>query len=155
MSSVTDRKRVLVIDDDEAVRRWLGEYLGDLGYEAYSAVDGEHGIRSAIALRPALILLDLYVPDPSLAIRFADAYRERVPAEERAPIIVISGTDRLDELAQRIGADATLAKPFELGEVTKLLVKFLEPAEIPAPQPEPESAAPAAELAPQPETGSA
>lgn len=154
MCSVTDKKRVLVIDD-EALRRWLGEYLADLGYEAHSAVDGEHGIRSAIALRPALILLDLYVPDPSLAIRFADAYRARVPAEQRAPIVVISGTDRLDELAQRIGADATLSKPFELGEVTKLLVKFLEPAETPAPQPEPESAAPAAELAPQPETGSA
>ena len=152
---MSEKKRVLLIDDDEALRRWLGEYLGDLGYEAYSAVDGEHGIRSAIALRPALILLDLYVPDPSLAIRFADAYRARVPAEERAPIVVISGADRLDELAQRIGADATLSKPFELSDVTKLLVKFLEPAEIPAPQPEPESAAPAAELTAQPETGSA
>lgn len=148
-----DKKRILIVDDDEAIRRWLGGYLGDLGYEAHGAVDGEHAIRSAIALRPDLILLDIYVPDPSFAIRFAEAYRERVPSDQRAPIVVISGTDRLDELAQRIGADAILAKPFELSEVTKLLVKFLEPAEVATA--ESESPAPAAELTPQPETGPA
>lgn len=150
---MSDKKRVLLVDDDEAIRRWLGEYLGDLGYEAHSAVDGEHAIRSAIALRPDLILLDIYLPDPSFAIRFAEAYRERLPSDQRAPIVVISGTDRLDELAQRIGADATLAKPFELSEVTKLLVKFLDPAETPTAQPE--SPAPVADLTPQPESGPA
>ena len=150
---MSDKKRVLIVDDDEAIRRWLGEYLGDLGYEAHSAVDGEHAIRSAIALRPDLIVLDIYVPDPSFAIRFAEAYRERLPSDQRAPIVVISGTDRLDELAQRIGADATLAKPFELSEVTKLLVKFLDPAETPTAQPE--SPAPVADLTPQPESGPA
>lgn len=150
---MTDRKRVLVVDDDESLRHWLGEYLGDLGYESHSAVDGEHAIRSAVALRPDLILLDLYVPHPAFAIRFAEAYRARVPSEHRAPIVVISGTNKLDEMAQRIGADATLAKPFELGDLTKLLVKFLEPAEVAAPQPE--SPAPVADRTAQPETGSA
>ena len=148
-----DQKRVLLVDDDEALRRWLGEYLDDLGYEAHTAVDGDHAIRSAIALRPDLILLDLYVPDPAFAVRFAEAYRERVPAEQRAPIVVLSGTNNLDQMAQRIGADATLAKPFELSEVTKLLVKFLEPAETAVVQLD--GAAPVAELTPQPETGSA
>ena len=92
------------------------------------------------------------MPDPAFAVRFAEAYRERVPSEQRAPIVVISGTDRLEELAQRIGADATLAKPFELGQLTKLLVKFLEaPAESPAA----DAAAVVPDAMPQPEAGSA
>ncbi len=56
-------------------------------------------------------------------------------------------------MAQRIGAVATLAKPLELSELTKLLVKFLEPAEIPMPLPD--SPAPVPDLTAEPEVGPA
>src|SRR5258708_4076888 len=78
-------KRILVIDDDDAIRRWLTEYLVDLGYETQVAVDGDHAIRSAVALRPDLILLDVRVPRPASAPRFAERDRERGPADRRAP----------------------------------------------------------------------
>src|SRR5258707_15277583 len=82
-------KRILVIDDDDAIRRWLTEYLVDLGYETQVAVDGDHAIRSAVALRPDLILPDVRVPRPASALRFPERYREPGPADRRAPTLPI------------------------------------------------------------------
>jgi CheY-like chemotaxis protein len=149
-------KRVLVVDDDPDTRTWMREYLIELGYEPHVALDGDHALRSAIALGPELILLDVYLPSPAFALRFAARYRERVPADRRAPIIAMSASDQLPTLAQQIGASDTLAKPFELSALAKLLGKYLdEPA--PAPQVEAAEQVPAegTDLAPLPETGPA
>jgi CheY-like chemotaxis protein len=123
----------LLVDDDADTRRWLAEYLADLDYETHVAVDGEHALRSAVALRPDLILLDIYLPEPSAALRFAERYRERVPADRRAPIVAMSGSDRLQALGQQIGADEIVPKPFEMSALVKVLTKYLdEPVDAPA-----------------------
>ena len=149
-------KRVLVVDDDPDTRSWMSGYLTDLGYEPHAALDGDHALRSAITLRPELILLDVYLPSPTYALQFAAHYRDRVPADRRAPIIAMSASDKLPALAQQIGASDTLAKPFELSALAKVLGKYLdEPAPAPpveAPEPVP---AEGTALAPQPETGPA
>ena len=88
-------KRVLLVDDDPETRGWMTEYLAELGYEAHVALDGDHALRSAVALRPELILLDVYLPTPSQALRFAARYRDRVPADRRVPIIAMSSSDQL------------------------------------------------------------
>ena len=149
-------KRILLVDDDRETRRWLAEYLVELGYELHIALDGDHAVRSALALRPDLILLDVYVPSPAFALRFADRYRERVSAEARAPIIAMSSNADLATLGQQIGANDTVSKPFDLGALAKLLGKFLdEPAAAPGVAPVGESAAESLELLPQPEIGPA
>lgn len=147
-------KRILVVDDDDAIRRWLTEYLGDRGYETQVAVDGEHAIRSAAALHPDLILLDVRVPRPEAAVRFAAQYRERVPAERRAPIIAMSAGEDLEALAQQIGANDLLPKPFDLSALLKILATYLDDPAAPA-VPEPAAAAPplTVEVTPQPESG--
>jgi CheY-like chemotaxis protein len=149
-------KRILLVDDDRDTRSWLAEYLIELGYEPHSALDSDHALRSAIALRPDLILLDVYLPSPAFALQFATRYRDRVPADQRAPIIAMSASDQLPTLAQQIGANDTLSKPFELSALVKLLGKYLdEPAEAPiAETAEPASPA-TTELTPQPENGAA
>ena len=148
-------KRVLLVDDDRATRRWLADFLVELGYELHVAVDGDHAARSALALRPDLILLDVYVPSPDFALRFAERYRERVSADARAPIIAMSSSSDLATLAQQIGANETLSKPFELNDLAKLLSKFLdEPAERPAAEPDPAPTG-SGDLVAQPETGPA
>jgi CheY-like chemotaxis protein len=149
-------KRVLVVDDDPETRTWMSGYLADLGYEPHVALDGDHALRSAIALRPEFILLDVYLPTPAFALQFAARYRDRVPADRRAPIIAMSASDQLPALAQQIGASDTLAKPFELSALAKLLSKYLDE---PAPPPLVEATEPApvegTDLPPQPETGPA
>jgi len=141
-----DKKRVLVVDDDPDVRRLVSIILGDAGYDPQTAVDGEHALRSALALKPDLIILDLHVPETSLAVRFADTYRERVAAERRAPIVALSGSDDLEAVGQRLGASAFVKKPFAVDELLQVAAKFLAdpvhavetdaaPAEIDAPPP--------------------
>lgn len=149
-------KRILLVDDDRETRSWLVAYLVDLGYEPHVALDGDHALRSAIALRPDLILLDVYLPSPAFALGFAARYRERVAAESRAPIIAMSASSDLPTLAQQIGANETISKPFELGALAKVLAKFLdEPAAPPVVAPEPEVPVDSGELRTEPETGPA
>jgi len=127
--TLSGRKRVLVIDDDPAIRRLVAGLLVEEGYDAQTALDGEHAQRSAAALHPDLIILDVHVPEKELALRFAEVYRDRVPAERRAPIITLSGASDLEEVGQQLGASAFLRKPFDVDELLRLVTKLLpEPA---------------------------
>lgn len=120
---------MLVIDDDPAIRRLVAGLLVEEGYDAQTALDGEHAQRSAAALHPDLIILDVHVPEKELALRFAEVYRDRVPAERRAPIIALSGASDLEEVGQQLGASAFLRKPFDVDELLRLVTKLLpEPA---------------------------
>lgn len=120
---------MLVIDDDPAIRRLVAGLLVEEGYDAQTALDGEHARRSAAALHPDLIILDVHVPEKELALRFAEDYRDRVPAERRAPIIALSGASDLEEVGQQLGASAFLRKPFDVDELLRLVTKLLpEPA---------------------------
>ena len=100
----------------------------DAGFDAQTAVDGDHAIRSAAALQPDLIILDIYVPEAELAIRFAEAYRRRVRAENRAPIIAMSARPDLESFARQIGASTYLRKPFDNEELVNLARKLLTPS---------------------------
>jgi CheY-like chemotaxis protein len=149
-------KRVLLVDDDPDTRSWMSGYLAELGYEPHVALDGDHALRSAIALRPELILLDVFLPSPAFALQFAARYRDRVPPDRRAPIIAMSASDQLPTLAQQIGATDTLAKPFALSALAKLLGKYLdEPAPVPVVEVTEPVPLETTDLAPQPETGPA
>ena len=97
----------------------------DAGFDAQTAVDGDHAIRSAAALQPDLIILDIYVPEAELAIRFAQEYRRRVRADNRAPIIAMSARPDLESFAQQIGATNYLRKPFDNEELVSLARKLL------------------------------
>lgn len=147
-------KRVLIVDDDHETRGRLVECLGELGYEPHVALDGDHALRSALALRPDLILLDVYLPSPAFALGFATRYRERVSPDSRAPIFAMSASSDLVTLAQQIGANETVSKPFDLDDLAKLLAKFLGEPEPTLAAAEPEPAG-LGDLVAQPETGQA
>ena len=119
------RKRVLVVDDDPAIRTLVAGLLVEAGYDAQTALDGDHARRSSIALHPDLIILDVHVPEKAMALRFAEGYRDRVPAETRAPIIALSGAGDLEEVGRQLGASALLRKPFDVDELLRLVAKFL------------------------------
>lgn len=116
---------MLIVDDKPTIRRLVAGLLADEGYDAQPTLDGEHALRSATALPPDLIVLDVHVPDKALAVRFAEVYRDRVPPESRAPIIVLSGANDLPEIAQRLGASAFLEKPFDVNDLLRIVARFL------------------------------
>jgi DNA-binding response OmpR family regulator len=107
--------RILVIDDDQAVRGAMQLLLQADGFEVIAASDGESGIAAATATTPDLAIIDLFMPGLS-GVDTIKAFRERHPG---VPIIAVSGvmpssggvTQSLDTAAE-FGADLTLHKPF-------------------------------------------
>jgi two-component system, OmpR family, KDP operon response regulator KdpE len=106
--------RVLVIDDEEQIRRALRTILGTRHYEVESASTGEEGLLKAIDAPPDLVILDLALPD----MTGAEVCRE-LRTWLTAPILILSvRTAEADKIALLDeGADDYLTKPFAAGEL--------------------------------------
>jgi DNA-binding response OmpR family regulator len=113
---------VLVIDDDPDVRGMLGIVLNHAGYEVVTAVDGADGLARAGDQRIGLVLLDIHMPRLE-GDAFCRAYREH---GGRAPIIVITAAEVDRETVARYGADAYIAKPFDIDVVQETVARFLD-----------------------------
>lgn len=100
--------RVLVVDDDDAVRESLGISLETLGYDVGYASDGAAALVEVARRRPEAIVTDLQMPGmDGLAL-----LREMAVVNRRVPVIAISGGNPEGlETARRLGAVATFAKP--------------------------------------------
>ena len=108
--------KILVIDDDKAVRYTLARILVNAGYEVMMADDGEHGLATFRRHRPDLVICDLIMPR-SDGIETIAQIRRDSPAMK---IIAMSGGGRggrtmnVDGLATALesGASEILVKPF-------------------------------------------
>lgn len=106
--------KILVIDDQLAVRQLLVDILESTGHEVITAADGRMGLELYARQSPALVITDLLVPGIS-GLELVARLR-RVPGVK---IIAVSGSGGENlEAARRLGATVTLAKPFS---VTQLL----------------------------------
>lgn len=104
---------ILVIDDDDAMVDALSQRLGRQGFEIMTADSGEGGLALARAEHPALVLLDLRLPDADgLAIcqELADS-----PETCDIPVIVLSGMGQPDIVrrARAAGGHYFLRKPYD------------------------------------------
>ena len=107
---VRRNRRVLIVEDDGVLSAVMRETLRDDGYDADVAPDGAAALEVVRDQAPDLILVDLQLPlidGPS----FVERYRRAVTTAVN--IVVVSGRADAQEIAQSIGADAYLAKPFE------------------------------------------
>lgn len=106
--------RILVVDDEAAIRRLLATVLGSSGFVVHLAENGSLGLAAAAAVRPDLILLDLGLPDLD-GVEVIKRLREWSPV----PIIVLSVREREDDKVAALdaGADDYLTKPFGVPEL--------------------------------------
>jgi two-component system KDP operon response regulator KdpE len=106
--------RILVVDDEEQIRRALRSILGTRGYTLDFAATAEQALLTAIDHPPDLVVLDLMLPDRS-GIEVCRELRTWMTA----PILVLSvrsgETDKIAALDE--GADDYLTKPFSAGEL--------------------------------------
>ena len=115
-------KRILIVDDDEGLTRLfqlvLSRRLKDVEIEIVSS--GAQALQSIRDCRPALVLLDLMLPD----IDGAEVCRRlrAEPATRNLPVIIISGREDTLLVAQSVGATDCLRKPF-LPQVLVQLVR--------------------------------
>ena len=105
------RPRILVVDDEEAVRSLLTDFLGVLGYEVTCATNGLEALEAVRSTQPRVVLLDIRMPGPLTCDEILAAI-----VAGGVPVIVVSGS--IDEAMQahlrEAGAFDLLAKPFTL-----------------------------------------
>lgn len=128
----TTRPRVLVVDDEPQIHRFLGPALEAAGYAPLRATTMTEGIRVAAESAPALVLLDLGLPDGEgkLAIPRLRGFTE-------APVVILSARDQESEKVAALdaGADDHVEKPFALAELLARIRAALRRAGIAARQP--------------------
>ena len=106
--------RVLIIDDERTIRRFLRASLTVHGYAVFEAVNGQEGINAVVINRPDLIILDMGLPDMT-GIKVIQQLREWT----QIPIIILSVQEQeADKVAALdAGADDYLTKPFGIAEL--------------------------------------
>jgi len=107
-------QRVLVVDDELPIRRYLRAALGAQGFSVYEAANGQEAIQGVLVYRPDLIILDLGLPDMD-GIEVTRQLREW----SQVPIIILSVREAEGDkiAALDAGADDYLTKPFGTGEL--------------------------------------
>ncbi|MDO8603305.1 MAG: response regulator [Candidatus Omnitrophota bacterium] len=122
-----DRKKILMVDDEEDILKVLRFRLEANDYEVLTASDGQEGLNKARSEKPDLVILDLMLPKLDgykvcRMLKFDEAYKS-------IPIIIFTAkAQRKDEeLGMEMGADAYISKPFEpeilLAKIKELLSK--------------------------------
>ena len=108
--------RVLVVEDDPSVRGLLQTLLAAEGYEVCSASDGLAGLVEAASQPPALVLLDLLMPDLG-GVQVLDQMRQD-PALAGIPVLVVTGElDAVPDVRERLGEQNVFLKPFAVAEL--------------------------------------
>lgn len=111
---MTRPHRILLVEDEIAIRRLLRTIITPHGWEVVEAVNGAEALAQARQSLPELILLDLGLPDAD-GLDLIPALRRERPV----PIIILSSRDREADKVQALdlGADDYVTKPFSEGEL--------------------------------------
>jgi two-component system, OmpR family, KDP operon response regulator KdpE len=126
---MAERRRVLVVDDDSAIRKFLRISLEASGYEVLEARTGEQALAKAATDAPALVILDLGLPDldgRQVVTRLRDWFR--------GPVLILSVRSGEPEKVAVLdaGADDYVVKPFGVQELlarVRVLLRSRTPAE--------------------------
>jgi DNA-binding response OmpR family regulator len=114
---------VLLVDDDAAIRRAVGAGLELEGFRVVRASGGRAALAANESVRPAVILLDLAMPDLD-GLEVLDRLRG---AGDDVPVCILSARDEVDDRVRGLqaGADDYVVKPFAIEEVTARLHALL------------------------------
>ena len=108
--------KILVVEDDPSVRGLLQTLLSAEGYDVATASDGLAGLVKATSSPPALVLLDLMMPDLG-GVRVLEEMRDD-PELVDIPVIVVTGkVDAVPSMRSLLGDDNVFLKPFAVGEL--------------------------------------
>ena len=110
----TDRRPILVVDDDVKIVRLVRTYLERAGYRVVEATDGRSALAAITLEMPILVVLDVMLPEvDGLAVLRA------VRRTDRTPVIILSARGLVDDRIAGLtaGADDYLPKPFSPAEL--------------------------------------
>ena len=111
---------VLVVDDDDDIRAAEHQLLTDNGFRVVEARDGAEALWFMQHDPPAVVVLDVHMPGvdgPSFA-------RELRMALRHVPLVILTAAEDPRHEADRCNAEAYLAKPFDSGDLLRMVKKF-------------------------------
>lgn len=118
-------KKILVVDDLEQNRMLLKDVLEYYGYEVVEAVNGEEGVRRALAELPDLILMDIHMPvmDGYTALRIL----RRDPLTQGLRVAALTSLAGGDDTRSvfAAGADGYIPKPIDIRELPAMMEKIM------------------------------
>ncbi len=116
MCVMTEKSRLLIVDDEPDLRRELSALLERTGYEVQTAADGESALALVRRWQPALIVLDVLMPP---GINGRETLRRLRKSGDWTPVILLTQIGTSDERAMSLqeGADDYLNKPFDSVEL--------------------------------------
>jgi two-component system response regulator MprA len=115
--------RVLIIDDDRALRDALRRALRLAGYDVDTAVDGEDGLARIATQPPDAVVLDIGMP----RVDGLEVCRRLRAGGDRVPVLMLTARDAVEDRIDGLdaGADDYLVKPFDVGELKARLRALL------------------------------
>ncbi len=116
--------RVLIVDDDESMARYLSSYLAKKSFETTTAASGEEAVRMFRVFDPVLVLLDVAMPGMS-GIDTLERIKQIKPD---VSVIMLSAQNSPEAIfrASKLGADDYIAKPFEPKELDLRINKVVD-----------------------------
>ncbi len=122
--------KILVVDDDPAIRNLIHRFLSQQGYQVESGQDGQTGLELFEQLNPDLVVLDVNLPDTT-------GYKLCQEMQRRTGVFVLMLTSRTDEADKMKGfaegADDYITKPFSLVEIGARVAAILKRKRIVTP----------------------
>jgi CheY-like chemotaxis protein len=114
------KKKILVVDDEPNIRLLLTRMLSN-DYTVFEATDGQEAIDLARDLKPDLILMDLLMP--RMDGYTACSIIKTDPTTRGIPVVMLTavGFELNKQLAERVGANGYITKPFALSDIIKTI----------------------------------
>jgi two-component system cell cycle response regulator DivK len=120
----TDNRKIIIFDDDEDILSICSYVLEEQGWEVHIFTDCGNIAEKVSAISPNVILMDNWIPDSggivaTQTLKNTDSLRD-------IPVVYFSANSDIQMLASRAGAEAYLAKPFDLNDLERIITTVID-----------------------------
>ena len=129
--AATGRRRVVLAEDDAALRRRVVRMLAADDYDVTSAESGPQALDAIKSVRPHIVLLDLHMPE----LDGFEVLKRLRRTDASLPVVILTGKRRIEDAATalRLGATEFILKPIDTQELRQRILRILEAADRAAP----------------------